>query len=59
MIRLVNTYIKDTAVSIHFELMNTILHQKYVIYQNQTCVKLAKWRLLQNKEDRAGVEAVT
>ena len=41
-----------TAVSIHFGLMNTILHQSYVIYQNQTCVKLAKWQLLQNNEDR-------
>ena len=30
----------------------TILHQSYVIYQNQTCVKLAKWWLSQNNEDR-------
>ena len=48
-----------TAVSIHFGLMNTILHQSYVIYQNQTCVKLAKWWLLQNNEDRIFLKTCT
>ena len=35
--------------------MNTVLHESYVIFKNQTCIKLAKWRLLQNNEIISGL----